>query len=180
MFLQLKLSTAAKDVSWLGSGRDKDQCINAIVQRIFTPDMEIGALNERVHHHVTGLRRELAKTAREAQYGTLKEFVMGFPTARTDQDQGDANAHIQLSHKPFPERINNSHNHASVIRHLPKHSVTADAITVQRIQRLRALNRLTADIGIHARGWSPAYASKYLRSKADLLAGGLVKLLSAS
>ena len=56
--------------------------------------------------------------------------------------------------------------------------MTADAITVQRIQRLRVLNRLTADIGIHARGWSPAYASKYLRSKSGLAherAGEVVK-----
>ena len=141
--------------------------------------MEIGALNERVHHHVTGLRRELAKTAREAQYGTLKEFVMGFPTARTDQDQGDANAHIQLSHKPFPERINapqsclSNQTLAKTQRDGCHHRTAHTETSGIKSTHSRHLEYMLVDGVLHM----PA---NICVARADLLMSGLVKLLSAS
>ena len=167
-FLKLELSAKAQAVSWLGRGRDKAQCVNAIVQRIFTQDMQIDSLNERVHHHAHGLRRALAETAREAQYGTLNEFMKGFKATLDAQTLIDSDTRIQLSHRPFPKRRGDTRPRASNRKDAPKKMPIGLSLTTQRIQRLRALNRLTADIGIHSRGWSPAYAVKYLRSKSGI------------
>ena len=167
-FLKLELSAKAQDVSWLGGGHDKAQCVNAIVQRLFTQDMQIDSLNERVHHHTHGLRRVLAETAREAQYDTLNEFMKGFKATLDGQTLIDSDARIQLSRGPFPGRRGDARLRASNREDATNKMRIGTSLTTQRIHRLRALNRLTADIGIHARGWSPAYAVKYLRSKSGI------------
>ena len=104
-FLKLELSAIAQDVSWLGDGRDKLQCVNAIVQRLFTQDIQIDSLNERVHQHTRGLRRVLAETARQAQYDTLNEFMKGFKATLDGQTLIDSNARIQLSRRPFQDAV---------------------------------------------------------------------------